>query len=245
MSKPLFFLLALGITMSCNAQLIDEKNVSLSMDLQPILHLEVSGDQEVQFVFDETSDYAAGITKYGATQLKVNASIGWDLYAVAFGSSGPFCDNQLTYGSGNSAHAVNQIPCSILEIHQDKANPFPGTAGSFSDYSSPFQRTPVSSGANNIYTSPQPYIAPADGEKYIAGGNAAVISAVMPGGSYLQSNAGINYYYYSIDYRIVPGLPAVFPNAATNDGISNALVSPNYIEPGVYTMNVKFVLVEN
>jgi hypothetical protein len=52
-------------------------------------------------------------------------------------------------------------------------------------------------------------------------------------------------YYYSIDYRIVPGLPAVFPNAASNAGVTAALVAPAYAQPGVYTMNVKYVLVEN
>lgn len=249
MQKALTILLLVLLLHPVKAQLLEEKNVTISMDLQPILNLEVSGGEQVQFVFDKTSDYAAGITKYGAVQLKVNASIGWDLYAVAFGSNGPYCDYQFGYGSESSALAINQVPCSILEIHQDKPNPFPGTANSFADYSSAFQQTPVKTGANNIYTSAQPYVPPVDGEKYIAGGNNAVTSAVMPGGSYLLSNGisggAASYFWYNIDYRIVPGLPAVFPNAATNAGISSALQSPNYAQPGVYTMNVKFVLVEN
>ncbi|MBP6512496.1 MAG: hypothetical protein KA347_07495 [Bacteroidia bacterium] len=54
-----------------------------------------------------------------------------------------------------------------------------------------------------------------------------------------------------IDYRIVPGLPAIFPTAADNATPPNALDiesangAGSYAQPGVYTMNVKYVLIEN
>jgi hypothetical protein len=119
----------------------------------------------------------------------------------------------------------------------------------FADYNAAFGVTPIVTGSNNIYASAAPYVEPADGEKYIAGGNSAVLTAFVPGGSYLVAQAGIygsgSSYYYTIDYRIVPGLPAVFPNAATNAGVTKALAAGTYAQPGVYTMNVKYVLTEN
>ena len=55
-----------------------------------------------------------------------------------------------------------------------------------------------------------------------------------------------------MDYRIVPGLPAIFPNASSltltdggNNNLSAALTGGAYAQPGVYSMNVKYVLIEN
>jgi len=50
-----------------------------------------------------------------------------------------------------------------------------------------------------------------------------------------------------LDYRILPGLPAVFPAAGTTAlaPVSEALASPAYAAPGIYTMNVKYVLLED
>jgi hypothetical protein len=234
---------------SAKAQLVDEKNVTITMDLQPILQLDMTGPQNIDFVFDQISEYVGGITQYGVTQLKVSSTVGWDLYAVGYASGGLNWDQQVEYGSGTSLNATGTLPCSLLELRQDKVNPFPGTATGFNDYSGAFAVSPTLLGRNNIYTSATPYVAPADGNKYIAGGAAAIVTAFVPGGTYMvlqggSVGAGSNY-YYNIDYRIVPGLPATFPNAATNVPVSTALVAPAYAQPGVYTMNVKYVLVEN
>lgn len=231
------------------AQLVDEKNVTITMDLQPILQLDMTGPQNIDFVFDQIAEYVGGITQYGVTQLKVSATVGWDLYAVGYSSGGLNWDQQVEYGSGTSLNATGTLPCSLLELRQDKANPFPGAATAFDDYNAAFGTSPITTGANNIYTSITPYIAPVDGEKYIAGGNTAVPAAFVPGGTYMVLNGAAvgaaSNYYYNIDYRIVPGLPAQFPNAASNAGVTAALVNPAYAQPGVYTMNVKYVLVEN
>jgi hypothetical protein len=53
-----------------------------------------------------------------------------------------------------------------------------------------------------------------------------------------------------MDYRILPGLPAIFPNAASADGATaQDIVTSNaagtYAEPGVYTMYVQYVLLED
>ena len=53
-----------------------------------------------------------------------------------------------------------------------------------------------------------------------------------------------------MDYRILPGLPAIFPNAASADAataqdIVTTNAAGNYAEPGVYTMYVQYVLLED
>lgn len=253
MKKILFsaaVLAALGISSNANAQLVDESNVTITMDLQPILQLNMTGPSNIDFVFDQISEYVGGITQYGATSLQVSSTVSWDLYAVGYSSTGAATwDQQVIYGGGADPSAIDLLPITLLEMRQDKANPFPGAATNFADYNAAFVTSPVITGSNNIYASATPYVSPADGEKYIAGGNTAVATAFVPGGSYLVAQAGIygsgSNYYYTIDYRIVPGLPAVFPNAATNAGVTNALVAGTYAQPGVYTMNVKYVLAEN
>lgn len=240
---------AMGVVSNANAQLVDESNVTITMDLQPILQLNMNGPSNINFVFDEISEYVGGITQYGATALQVSSTVGWDLYAVGFSSTGAAnWDQQVEYGGGLDPNAVNLLPIELLELHQDKANPFPGAATNFADYNAAFVVSPVVTGSNNIYASAAPYVAPVDGNKYIAGGATTVPLAFVPGGSYLVLNgtvgAGSNY-YYTIDYRIVPGLPAVFPNSASNSAVASALAAGTYAQPGVYTMNVKYVLAEN
>jgi len=254
---------------AAKAQLIDEQNVTVTMDLQPILQLNMNGSQNIDFVFDQISEYVGGITQYGATALSVSSTVSWDLYAAGFSSASAagvaadqlIWDNQVTYGSGTDGNAVTSLPLTLLELRQDKANPNGNAgAGTTVDYSSAFLVGSAAIGANNIYATSNPYTRPAAGSKYIAGGTADTES--LPGGTYLvtqNSLVGANSpYYYTIDYRIVPGLPAIFPNASeaqtlggnnTNAGdlVSQAFSggTADYAKPGVYTMNVKYVLVEN
>jgi hypothetical protein len=72
----------------------------------------------------------------------------------------------------------------------------------------------------------------------------------MAGGSFLINGGTTSDYYYTIDYRILPGLPAVFPMAGDADGNTfEDLVTVNdagsYAEPGVYTMHVQYILLED
>jgi len=248
---------------NAKAQLIDEQNVTVTMDLQPILQLGMEGSQNIDFVFDQISEYVGGITQYGATALSVSSTVGWDLYAAGFSSAAAggnlLWDNQVSYGDGNDANAVTTLPLTLLELHQNRANPSStGSSGTDDDYFTAFQTSNTSLGQNNVYATSTPYVRPAAGAKYIAGHNSS--SAFVAGGTYLVENGagtsvGANSnFYYTIDYRIVPGLPAVFPRAtstASNGGNNttsaalNASTSTLYARPGVYTMNVKYVLVEN
>jgi len=256
-------LASLAFSNNAKAQLIDEQNVTVTMDLQPILQLGMNGSSNVDFVFDQIPEYIAGITQYGATQLMVTSTVGWDLYAVGFssnaGATGTW-DQQVIYGSGTDLNAQDDLPLTALELHQDKTATTNqvGITPVGGDYSAAFT-SGASIGDNNVYCSATPYTAPAAAAKYIAGH--ATNAIFVTGGTYLISNgSGVGAssdYYYSMDYRIIPGLPAVFPNAslftgAQADGGNNATAQSQidaalgeYAQSGVYTMNVKYVLVEN
>lgn len=77
-------LASLAFSNNAKAQLIDEQNVTVTMDLQPILQLGMNGSSNIDFVFDQISEYVGGITQYGATNLTVSSTVSWDLYAAAF-----------------------------------------------------------------------------------------------------------------------------------------------------------------
>lgn len=220
------------------AQLQDEKNVTITMDLQPVLQLKMEGPDQLDFTFDEINEYYSGITKYGATILKVSASVSWDLWAAGL-SQGSVCarcwDNPIEYAT--AAGAVDEIPITALELHQFPANPAIGGAcatGSSSvemDYSEAFApRTAAATVAGNNacyaplatapYTAPTSAAVAANTEKYIAGATGTGANCQVAGGSYLlQSALGTSNFYYVMDYRILPDLPVVFPShiTANND----------------------------
>jgi hypothetical protein len=255
---------AMGIASNANAQLIDETNVTITMDLQPILQLNMNGPQNIDFVFDQISEYAGGIVQYGVTNLSVSSSVNWDLYAVGFATNATqqavtnaaLWDQQVFYGAGADPNATNKLPISLLELHQNVANSSTAAAvlsGNLQpDYSAAFSSAAVI-GVNSIYAcgsgvAVSPYTRPAQTEKYIAG-HFDNITDFIQGGSYLTDPLGATgVFYYAMDYRIKPSLPATFPNAGDNLGVThdlNAVVAGNYAQPGVYTMNVKYVLMEN
>lgn len=248
--------LAMFAGLSTQAQLIDEKDVTVTMDLQPVLQLDMTTPNQIEFIFDDVVDYQAGIIQYSATTLKVSSTVSWDLYAIARsqGNIGPnFWDQQIDYGSSNP-NAINQLPLSLLELKQSRANSGDtGSTGTYSDYSSAFTSHADgggTSGANSIYVDPTGAgVIPGTDNKYIAGhsGNTGVAGAdFMPGGSYLAQTGVSSDYLYNIDYRILPSLPATFPMAYIADGdTSEELADGTFAEPGVYTMYVQYVLLED
>ena len=248
--------LLLGAATTVNAQLIDEKDVTVTMDLQPVLQLDMSTPDQIEFVFDDINEYYAGITKYAATILKVSSTVSWDLYAVgrSTGTNGPeFWDQQIDYGN-NNPNAVPNLPLSLLELRQAQANNGDNAAtGAFSDYSQAFSPATTPSAGNSLYVNGGTSTAPTANDKYI-GGHAGTSGVAgddfLPGGSYLTQTGITSDYYYAIDYRILPGLPAVFPMAADADGATfEDIVTVNgagtYAEPGVYTMYVQYILLED
>ena len=257
LSKLMLTLLMIaGVFGTANAQLIDEKDVTVTMDLQPVLQLDMTTANQLEFVFDDINEYYAGITNYAATILKVSSTVSWDLYAVGRSSGATlpgFWDQQIDYGSDNT-NAINQLPLSLLEIRQSQPNSGADAATGISDYSAAFSPNRSPSAGNSLFTNPDGSItAPTADDKYI-GGHAGTSGVAgddfMPGGSYMNQSGSTSDYYYAIDYRILPGLPAVFPNAGSADGtVAQDIVTDNgagsYAEPGVYTMYVQYVLLED
>lgn len=260
MKRRIFFLavisMVFGLQTGLFAQLQDEKSVTVTMDLQPILQLDMETADQIEFVFDDIKDYYAGITKYGATILKVSSTVSWDLYAVgrSNGTTGAeFWDQVIDYGSGSGTNAVNEIPLSAVELHQSQPNNGAGVAtATYIDYSTPFPASNVHNGANSLYVNNGTLTPPTIADKYLAGhsGVTAIGDDAMAGGSYLTAGGYTSNYYYVIDYRLLPGLPAIFPNAydadaATAEDLVTAGGPDSYAEPGVYTMYVQYVLVED
>lgn len=268
----LFAAAAALIGTSASAQLIDEKDVSITLDLQPVLQLEMTTPDQIQFVFDDINEYQAGITQYAATILKVSSTVSWDLYAVgrSQGNSGDgFWDQQIDYGSSNNVNAVGELPLSLLEIRQNTPNSaIPAIVDPLiqtRDYSAQFQndRTYNNDGVNpatkvddiqlhqnNIYVN-SAGTPPGPTGKYIAGhSGTSGVEDFMPGGTYLNQTGTTSDYYYTIDYRILPGLPATFPMAydhtlAARQDIATINGASSYAEPGVYTMYVQYILLED
>jgi hypothetical protein len=246
----------IGAGLTSQAQLIDEKDVTVTMDLQPVLQLDMTTPNQIEFVFDEINEYYAGITHYGATILKVSSTVSWDLYAVgrSTGTNGPeFWDQQIDYGNSNP-NAVPNLPLSLLELRQNQPNNgATGFAGPFADYSQAFSPALTPSQGNSLYVNAGTNTPPTTNDKYIGGHSGTSGTPgldFLPGGSYLTSVGTSSDYYYSIDYRILPSLPAIFPNASDADGVAfEDLVTVNgagaYAEPGVYTMYVQYILLED
>lgn len=291
-NKLLLAAIGLFAASTAFAQIQDEANVTITMDLQPILQLEMTTPDQIDFTFDDIKSYYTGIEKPGATILKVSSSVNWVLYAVGTSNDGAFWDNHVTYTS-DQTEVETDIPLSALELRQRGPNVSGYATGvDYEDYYAAFQFSNLVNsslfsdgvvgfaatggllGQNNIYVSDLPYLFPPDGEKYIQGGPAA--DEFVGPGSWLTAYSSDGYggpaspntiktpagadeggaevvagplnsnqspFYTVIDYRIVPGLPATFPFAALNDQTPEQLAAP--AASGVYTMNVKYVLVEN
>ncbi|MCH2233710.1 MAG: hypothetical protein MK078_05600 [Crocinitomicaceae bacterium] len=256
-NKLLSTAVALGLGLTSFGQLIDEQDVTITMDLQPVLQLDMTTPNQIEFVFDEINEYYAGITQYGATILKVSSTVSWDLYAVgrSTGTNGPeFWDQQISYGTSANPNAIGDLPLSLLELRQNQPNNGALAAGgAFPDYSQAFAASTAASGGNSLYVNGGTNTPPTTNDKYI-GGHAGTSGTpgqdFLPGGSYLTSAGTASDYYYSIDYRILPSLPAIFPMAHDADGVTpEDLVTVNgpgtYAEPGVYTMYVQYILLED
>jgi len=241
-------ILLITVSNTVNAQLTVENDVTITMDLQPVLQLDMSTPDQINFIFDEINEYSSGIIKYGATQLRVSSTVSWDLYVVgrsAGMNTSDSWDQQIEYGRGGHAYAVDNLPLSALEIRQSQADHSKSSItdlGSL-DYSSQFPIVSSPSGTNSLYyDGSNTNTPPGPGQRYIAGGSGTGVGRSIDGGSYLTSKGTTSDYHYSIDYRIVPGLPAVFPMAHNSDGGSEALTGEQYVQPGVYTMYVQYIL---
>lgn len=255
-SKLLSTVVLIGFASTASAQLVDQKDVSITLDMQPVLELEMTTPNQIEFVFDDITEYQAGITQYGATILKVSATVNWDLYAVGRSQTGNrFWDQQVSYGA--TSNSVANLPLSLLELRQSRANSKDANATSVSDYSSAFSTTQAAAtGSNSLFVNDDGSATPplAD-NKYIAGHAGTTADDSMTAGTYLNNSGTSSDFYYVMDYRIMPGLPAIFPNAFAADSTTaediatvaaaGAGTGAEYAEGGVYTMYVQYVLLED
>lgn len=251
-SKLLSTVLILGITATASAQLVDEKDVSITLDMQPVLELEMTTPNQIEFVFDDITEYQAGITNYGATILKVSATVNWDLYAVGRSQTGNrFWDQQVSYGA--TSNSVADLPLSLLELRQSRPNSGGAAGTGIQDYSAAFPTNQaVASGSNSLFVNDDGSgTPPTIANKYIAGhAGTTGIGDTMSAGTYLNNSGTTSNFYYVLDYRIAPGLPAVFPNAFQADSVTaEDLVTVgnanSYAEGGVYSMYVQYILLED
>lgn len=228
----------------------DEEFFTLNIEIPSVLTLNAKNNTELDFSFSDLKSYAAGINRYGSTILEVSSNVNWDLIGYATSSRNeaaggdPFWDVLASYGTGGST----DIPLNALELNQTPPNPT-GTA----DYSGAFVSTPILSGPNTIEVARGTGVPLAefpgtlaktiagDWGVTTAGGGGA--SASMTPGSYRIPSADwdMTDFRYVMSYRILPSLPATFPNGA--DAAGNAMTT--YARPGVYTMFIKYLLTED
>tara|TARA_B110000483_G_scaffold243183_1_gene331732 strand:+ start:992 stop:2338 length:1347 start_codon:yes stop_codon:yes gene_type:complete len=235
-----------------NAVSVDQELLTIEVDILPILQIKTSGLNELSFDFTDMSKYNSGITHYGATIIEINSNTEWDLLAIGTSSSNengnPSWDVVTTYSLLPSGSSL--LPLSALELYQTPANP-KGTAA-VDDYSAAFVNPPT--GNNNIEVATTGTFIPvavptanpvgSNINKAIAGRfNSAGAAAgnAIEAGSYLVSAGGgggwdNNDFRYVMSYKITPGLDATFSNGLP------AIAAGNYVNPGAYNMQVKYLL---
>ena len=65
LTKMTAVIASMAIAGSSFAQLQDEQDVTITMDLQPILQLKMEGPDQIDFTFDEINKYYTGVIKTG------------------------------------------------------------------------------------------------------------------------------------------------------------------------------------
>ncbi len=248
-----------------------QNGVSMVLDMKPVLQIDFISPSQINFVFDEKSKYYKGIVHNAATEIKVTSTVSWDMYAVGRSSgknpNGPkYWDQVASYESTNNS--IADIPLSSLElkqrnkntgIHHDKAL--------YNDYSNDFNKGFKPSASNSLYISNNgTQTPPSKNGKYLAGysGDTSYSdNGFIPAGSYYSKYNNTSDYHFVIDYRMLPGYPAVFPNAFNEDasiaenlitakekttvfaGNSNVDPRKSHAEAGYYTMTVQYVILED
>lgn len=212
-------LLLLACT-STFAQLSDEEYAYITLDLQGILTLTMITDPQVNFAFTSIQDYQNGITRYNATKLEVDATVAWDLFAYA-------SSDDWTQGDSYSANGESSLPAEILEmqaVNPNTSTPLGGTFNAFASLKG-LSNSGVVGGIPN-----------ANNTQFLAG-----MVGTSAGESYSPgaSEANPSTHQFRVHYRIVPGIPASFPNS------TEPLSGSGFAQAGYYTLEVIYSLVED
>ncbi len=263
-------LFLIGIV-TVNAQQSRQAGVGILLEMKPILQMNMESPEQINFVFNNTNEFANGITKKSATVLKITSTVKWELYAVGRSTGKSpngktFWDQDKSYGS--TVNSVADLPLSLLEIKQSQINTATeGSLATYADYSNNFTNPFRSNAGNSLYVAADGSITPPNRSgKYIAGQSGisnGEKNDYMAAGSHASSHKSATNFYYEIDYRILPGYPAIFPNAFNADAtvaqniVANANANTvlaggaagngnkSYAEPGEYRMYVQYVLLED
>ena len=242
----------------CNSQNSERESVTVTLDLKPILQLEMSSQDQIDFVFDKEKQYHDGIVKNAATTIKITSTVKWDLYAI--GRNKEKNPNRKTYWSQENINDANiktltNIPLNLLEIKQHTPNNgINYKQGLDKDYSQDFSITDNLNGRNNIYVSKDGSLSPPSiNDKYIAGytgSSSDIKNGYMNPGSYNSKNM-INNFEYVLDYRILPNIPVLFsnnPHVKNNslEHLTNQVSnSESNGERTKFSMNIVYVLLED
>jgi hypothetical protein len=219
-------MLMTGIT---KAQLSDQEYVAVTMDLQGILELNMTTEPQIDFVFNTIQKYQVGITKYNATRLEVESTVGWDLYAQP---SSEFWVQQIAYGAGTNGTGV--LPSEILEIQSIQAN----AVAALNSFNS-FIGLSSNAGANTAS------LTPTINTQFLAGEFAQGVASSYPPAT---STASPLTNKFLIHYRIKPGVPANFPDLQVQyPAVAAATFTPAtpYAQPGYYDLEVVYTLTED
>jgi hypothetical protein len=220
------------------------QSLQVEVEILPILDLKFSGTKQLNFTFTDISQYLSGETKSSTSILEINTNLDWDLYALGTSTENESgtakWDVQAQYSQSVSGTAT--FPLTSLELFQTPSNP--SSTGN-DDYSAAFATPPL--GANNIEVSKStllPVVVAGTGsslDKSIAGRMDAKTGAnnFMSPGSYLIPGGtwDRNHFRYTMSYKLTPGLPANFSN-----GQEGGAPIADYLKPGIYTMQVRYVL---
>jgi hypothetical protein len=217
--KKIFTLLAFfGIATGSYAQLSDQEYSYVTMDLQGILNLTMTNDPTVNFSFKSIQDYKNGIIRYNATRLDVDATVAWDLFAYAATDNWSQVYKYSTTGTGT-------LPAEILEINSERDNNSVGGLN-FNNFVS------LKGLANSGVTGG----VPTANTQYLAGmfGSAAGQS-YAPGAAMVSPLTN----QFRIHYKLVPGIPARFPNSSVSLG------GAGFAQAGYYYLEVVYALIED
>ncbi len=226
MRKILFVFVAM-ITMSLYTvksygQLNDEQYNYVTMDLRGILTLTMTTNPQVDFVFSTVQEYMQGITRFNAVELEVDATMAWDLFAYASTDKWVQVEQYSTNGH-------NELPAEILEIQSsvntslapENFNAFVSLAG--------LTNSTVAGGVPTVDT------------QFLGGqfGTAAGES-FAPGTAFANPST----HKFRLDMRLVPDIPATFPNSVVAINVDDPLL-PEYAAAGYYYLEVVYTLVED
>jgi hypothetical protein len=180
-------------------------------------------DPQVDFTFETIQEYELGITKFNATQLEVDATLAWDLFAYA-------ATDSMVQVEAYSTNGNSTLPAEILEMQSDVSNSSaPENFDAFVSLKG-LTNSGVTGGVPNANT------------QFLAGQFGTLGGG---GGAFAPGTAASNpdTHKFRIDMRLKPGVPASFPNSTVT--LASGGNGTDYAQAGYYYLEVVYNLVED